>query len=267
MRPFVCVLLLALPLFAQKANREPLEDSGAFFVDGIVHQFTAGMQVTVVAATHAAVNNKFLAVKVRVYNHGARSITMRPEDVVVEDAIGGHALTPVTGDELARKMRKSYNMARYAVNNIAGAPAPDAPLTLEMLNPQMLEMMRTMSARGVAPGTLGRSALFTDTPGALADGADAGAPVECDRVCRLRAREIQGGEPLAQVRRDNSPESVERAAFLANTIPPHGNAGGLLYYRLAGLADAPNSGAKHQHRIAVKIQAAGETFELELPVE
>jgi hypothetical protein len=267
MRPFVCVLLLAFPLFAQEVNREPLENSGAFFVDGIVHQFIVGKQCTVVAAAHAAVNRKFLAVKVRFYNHGTRSVTVRPEDVVVADAIGGRALSPVSGDDLARKMRKSYNMARYAVNNVAGAAVPDGPLTIEMLNPQMLEMMRAMSARGAAPGVMGRTALFTDTPGALDDGADAGAPVECDRACHLRSQEVHGGEPLAQVQRENSPESVERAAFLANTIPPRGNVGGLLYYRLTGLAEQPGKGARHQHRISVKVEAAGELFELELPVE
>ncbi len=180
MRTLLCVVFLGCSLFAQQVTRETFDAKGTFFVDGIVYQYAAGTNYTVVAAAHSAINHKFLAVKVRVYNAGQHSITIKPEDIVVEDEVAQRVLTAVSGAELARRMRKPYNMARYAVNGIAGADR-DAPITSDMMNPQLLQMMMAMAARangGAIPA--GKNVLYTDTPGALADDDAPPVAVECD---------------------------------------------------------------------------------------
>jgi hypothetical protein len=243
---YLIALLLGCSLFAQDENlasQKPEIARGAFYVDGIVYQYAAGRNYTVVAAAHSVINRKFVAIKVRVYNAGQHSITVKPEDVVVEDAIAGHTVTAVSGSELANKMRKPYNMARFGVSTIAGGDQ-ETPITSDMVTPQMLEMMRAMAARannGTMPS--GKSVLYTDTPGALESGDGTPRRAECDQVCRLRIRENQGADPLTQLQRQTSPDSVEQFAFLANTIPPRADVVGVLYYplgKLSGSALASN---------------------------
>src|SRR5271165_2149691 len=105
MRTLVCVLVLSCPLVTQSISREASGDSGTFFVDGVVYKYATGANCTVVAAVHSALNHKFLAVKVRIYNSGQRSISVQPSDVVVEDVVRGREVTAVSASELARKMR------------------------------------------------------------------------------------------------------------------------------------------------------------------
>ena len=128
MRCFLSALLLSCSLLAQDQFSSPQTSSGKgmFYVEGIVYQYVAGTDYTVVAAAHSVLNRKFLAVKLRVYNTGRQSVTVKPEDVVLEDANGGNALPALSGAELARKMRHPYNWARYAVTPGAGAGS-DAP--------------------------------------------------------------------------------------------------------------------------------------------
>ncbi len=102
-------------------------DSGSFYVNGIVYQYIAGTDYTVVAAAHSVINHKFVAVKVRVYNVGQQSVTVKPEDVNVEDALAGQPLAAVSGAELARRMRRPYNWARLAVNPAGGEPQDTTP--------------------------------------------------------------------------------------------------------------------------------------------
>ncbi len=74
MRAIFCALLLAGSLFAQQ---EPTADSsnhkGSFYVDGIVYEYAASSEYTVVAAAHSVINRKFAAVKIRVYATAARA--------------------------------------------------------------------------------------------------------------------------------------------------------------------------------------------------
>src|SRR5208337_466013 len=97
--------------------RREADGSGTFFIDGMLYQYAADVNCTVVTAVHSVLNHKFLAVKVRIYNAGQHSISVQPSDVVVEDVVGGHEVTAVSAAELARRMRRPYNMARYAVGN------------------------------------------------------------------------------------------------------------------------------------------------------
>jgi hypothetical protein len=105
MRLLACLLLLSCQLLAQNVTRETSAGSGTFFVDGVLYQYSAAANCTVVAAVHSVLNHKFLAVKVRVYNAGQHSISVRPDDVVVEDAVSGREVTAVSASELARRMR------------------------------------------------------------------------------------------------------------------------------------------------------------------
>lgn len=265
MRSFVCALLFVCPLVGQQVTRDIPESSGTFFVDGITYQYAARTDCTVVVAAHSVINHKFLALKVRVYNAGQRSIAVKPEDIAVEDAIGGRELPAISGAELARRMRKPQNMARLAVNGIGGAPT-DGTITSDMVSPAFLEMMKAMAVRtnGMPAG---KSVLYTDTPGAL-EGGDVG-PIECDQVCRLRNREAQGSDALTQLQHPTLADAVEQFGLLANTIPPRANVGGVLYFPLGKLSESA-SVAEHGKKgrcVRVTVPVMGEEFRFELPVE
>jgi len=270
MRYLLCALLFACSVFAQDETLGPQKtQAGAFYVDGIVYQYAVGKDYTVVAAAHAVLNRKFLAIKLRVYNAGQHSVTLKPEEVLLEDAVGGHAVAAVSGAELAKKLRKPYNMARYSVGGMGGSDA-QGPITADMLNPQMLEMMRAIAARtngNAMPG--GKNLLYTDTPGALDSDDENARPPECDQPCRLRAREAQGTDPLAQLQHQASPDYVEQCALLANTIPPRGNVTGVVYYPLGKLSEsaAVAEHGKKGRAVRVTVPVGGESFQFNLAVE
>ncbi len=273
MRYLLCALLFSCSLLAQNQSEAqaapPAASKGAFYVDGIVYQYASGSGRTVVAAAHSVINHKFLAVKVRVYNAGQHSVTVKPEDILLEDVVAGHAVAAIPGAELARRMRKSYNMARFGVNAMAGSDAPDSPITSEMTSPQFLRMMRAMAARANSGGGTTNSMLYTDTPGALESDDETGGTEECDVVCRLRTREGQSADVLAQLQRQNSPDFVEQCALLSNTIPPRANASGVLYFPLGKLSESPaaTNNRKKARLVRVTVPIGGESFQFVLPVE
>jgi hypothetical protein len=275
MRRFLCALLFTGCLLAQdQSPRQPTSPSGQgmFYVEGIVYQYVAGTDYTVVAAAHSVLNRKFLAVKVRVYNASPQSVTVKPEDVILEDANGGRALTALSGEDLARKMRHPYNWARYAVTPIAGSGS-DAPDGSAIVTPQLVEMMKAMAARTQASGSstmpAGKNLLYTDTPGALRSGeATPGANV-CDQVCQLHNVEANSPDVLTQLQRQNAPDYVQQTAFLANTIPPRANASGVFYCVLGKLAESrqESSHGKKGRLVRVTVPVGGESFQFVLPVE
>jgi len=271
MRYVLCALLFVCSVFAQDQTLAPQKiQAGSFYVDGIVYQYAVGKEYTVVAAAHAALNRKFLAVKVRVYNAGQHSVTIKPEDMLLEDEVGGKPVAPVSSAQLAEKLRKPYNMARFSVGAIAGQD-PQMPITADMANnPQMLEMMRAIAARAngnTMPG--GKSLLYTDTPGALDADDEPARPAECDQACRLRGHETQGPDPLAQLQRQASADYVEQCGLLANTIPPRNNVAGVLYYPLGKLSEsaAVASHGKKGRAARLTVPVGGESFQFELAVE
>ena len=272
MRFLFCALLLGSSLFGQQYSTAPDSSNhkGSFYVDGIVYQYAAGSEYTVVAAAHSVINHKFAAVKIRVYNGGAHSITLKPEDVVVEDAVASRALAPVSAADLANKMRKTYNMARYGVNSgPMGDDSSNGPITGDMVNPQLLQMMRAMAAHANSgAAAAGNNLLYTDTPGALEESpGPRSAP--CDEVCHLRSTEAQGTDALAQLQRQNSPDFVEQSALRANTLPPHASEAGLLYIPLGKLSqESPQSAHRKKRRIVrVTVPVDDEKFQFVLLVE
>src|SRR5271157_5802708 len=91
---FLCAVLLSCSLIAEGESsiaQAPNTGSGSFHVNGIVYQYVAATDYTVVAAAHSVINRKFAAVKVRVFNVGQQSVTVKPEDVTVEDAVAGQS--------------------------------------------------------------------------------------------------------------------------------------------------------------------------------
>jgi hypothetical protein len=240
-------------------------------VNGIVYHYVSGTDYTVVAAAHSGINHKFVAVKIRVYNLDQQSVTVKPEDVRVEDALAGQALTTVSGTELARRMSRPYNWARLAVNPEQGGP-PNTPSANDGVNPRLLELMRAMAAHANGAGTPmlpdSRDALYTDTPGAL-QSQEPIHPIACDAVCRLRNRETANPDVLTQLQRQNSPGYVEQSVFLANTITPQSDVDGILYFPMPklthGVPLAKNG--KKAGMVRVTVPVGEEKFEFSLGVE
>lgn len=272
MRHFFCVLMLCLSVAAQSespAASAPAATNGSFYVNGIVYRYAAGADYTVVAAAHSALNHKFVAVKLRIYNQGQQSVTVKPEDVTVEDTVAGRALAMIPSSEVARRMRRPYNWARFAVNPVAGEPT-ETPPTGDQINPQLLEMMRAMAARMNATGTpmlSGKGVLYTDTPGALHPQIP--GPTECGTLCRLRNHEAANPDVLAQLQRQATPDYVEQSAFLANTITPQSDADGVIFFPFPKLAhDVPlaRNGQK-AGMVRVIVPVGDEKFPFILTVE
>ncbi len=96
-----------------------------------------------------------------------------------------------------------------------------------------------------------------------------GNPTECDTVCRLRNREAASPDVLVQLQRQNSPDYVEQSAFLANTITPHSDADGVLYFpmpkRARGVPLAANGKKAGMMRLTVPV--GEEKFQFLLVVE
>jgi hypothetical protein len=274
MRCYLCALLLCFSVAAEgESPGSPASavGNGSFYVKGIVYRYAAGADYTVVAAAHSALKHKFVAVKLRVYNLGQQSVTVKPEDVSVEDTVAGRVLATISGSELARRMRRPYNWARFAVNPVAGEP-PDTPPTSDQVNPQLLEMMRAMTARmnaSPAPMLSGRSVLYTDTPGALQSHPQIPSPAECGTVCRLRNREAASPDVLTQLQRQTTPDCVEQSVFLANTITPQTDADGVLFFPMPKLAHGVPLAKNGQKAgiVQVTVPVGEEKFQLVLIVE
>ena len=272
---FLCSLLLACSVVAwceSSYSETPPPAQGSFYVNGVVYQYATGTDSAVVAAAHSVINHKFVAVKLRVYNVGGQSVTVKPEDIQVEDVLAGHGLTTLSGAALARRMRRPYNWARLGVNPVAGEPAETAS-TSDLVNPQMLEMMHAMAARvnGSRPLMLpgNQTMLYTDTPGALPSQESASGHANCDTVCRLRNREAASPDVLSQLQRQNSPDYVEQAAFLANTITPRSDADGILFLSMPKLAHGVPlaTNGKKAGILRVTVPVGEEKFQFMLTVE
>ena len=59
----------------------------------------------------------------------------------------------------------------------------------------------------------------------------------CDLGCELRNREIADPSAVQLPRRIVQPGLIEQGEFLANTVPPDGDVGGILYFAMPRLSD------------------------------
>jgi len=91
----------------------------------------------------------------------------------------------------------------------------------------------------------------------------------CDLGCELRNREIGDGSGPQLAKRSAKPEHVEQGEFLANTVPPEGDAVGVLYFAMPKLTDrAPIShNGKKSYLVTVTVPVGDEKFQFVFPPE
>lgn len=272
MRYVLCAALFCSWLGAQdNPSLSPLSPQGdaIFYVNGIDYHFISLMNYTVVVAAHSVANGKFLGVKVRILNNGRHSVTVRPENVRVEDAIAGRDVAAISGMELAKKMRRPYNWSRYAVNATAGQ-APEAGGDSETVDRQQRDLMLAMlmaTQMGDAPPVLSRRPI-TEVA-AEPDSDIAPQATFSDEVSHLRMKEASRPDVLLQLQRQVSPDYVERTSFLANTIPPRADVEGVFYYPRGKLARAPAAAKKaaKSRMVRVSVPVGEVEFQFMLAVE
>ncbi|MFZ0911827.1 MAG: hypothetical protein WBQ76_11105 [Candidatus Korobacteraceae bacterium] len=272
MRYILCAALFCSWLGAQdNPSLSPLSPQGdaIFYVNGIDYHFISLMNYTVVVAAHSVANGKFLGVKVRILNNGRHSVTVRPENVRVEDAIAGRDVAAISGMELAKKMRRPYNWSRYAVNAAAGQ-APEAGGDSETVDRQQRDLMLAMlmaTQMGDAPPVLSRRPI-TEVA-AEPDSDIAPQATFSDEVSHLRMKEASRPDVLLQLQRQVSPDYVERTSFLANTIPPRADVEGVFYYPMGKLARAPAAAkrAAKSRMVRVRVPVGEVEFQFMLAVE
>jgi len=71
------------------------------------------------------------------------------------------------------------------------------------------------------------------------------------------------------VRRSPKPEVIEQTEFLANTVPPGGDACGVLYFAMPKLTDkAPiSANGRKSYRVTVTVPVGDEKFQFVFPPE
>ncbi|MGA9568342.1 MAG: hypothetical protein WBS19_22670 [Candidatus Korobacteraceae bacterium] len=281
MRRLLIALLLCSCAIAQNQDKEAkpaqgpdfsraARERGAFYLNGIGHQYIQGRNFTVVAAAIPTLNGKYFGVKLHVFNRGKESVNMLPESVTVEDSVGIRQLELFSAAEIADHMRKQPTWMRVAGAAVGGAPAPPMPGNDPGV-PTMADLLRELSKDA---GGSGMAMGYTDasyptltvrgTPKAVAHSSEA-----CDLGCELRNREIGDGSGPQLQQRSARPEQVEQSEFLANTIPPEGDVEGVLYFAMPKLTDrAPISHTgKKSYLVTVTVPVGEEKFQFVFPPE
>ena len=273
MHYILCAALLCSLLGAQdKTSVSPSSSSGdgIFYVNGIAYHFISGTNYSVVVAAHSVANRKFLGVKVRILNNGQHAVTVRPEDVVVSDGVGGRDLEAISGVELAKRMRRPYNWSRFAVNAATGQTSDTADDS-ETTDHQHSDIMRAMQQMAVqmanAPPVI--STLSITEPTGPADPDFPREATISDEVSHLRMKEASRPDVLMQLQRQISPDYLERTSFLANTIPPRADLEGVLYYPMGKLTRDPAASKKdtQTRMVRVTVPVGNEKFQFFFAVE
>ena len=277
MRRLLIALLLCSCAIAQDAK--PVEgpdfsraarERGAFYLNGIGHQYIQGKNFTVVAAAIPTLNGKYFGVKLHVFNRGKQSVNMLPEAVTVEDSVGIKSLELFAAAEIADHMRRQPTWMRVAGAAVGGAPAPPMPGSDPGV-PTMADLLRELTkdagGNGMAMGYADTSYPALTVRGAPK--ATAHRSEACDLGCELRNREIGDGSGPQLVQRTARPEQIEQSEFLANTIPPDGDAEGVLYFSMPKLTDrAPVSHTgKKSYLVTITVPVGDEKFQFVFPPE
>ena len=275
MRGWLCFLLLCSFAVAQEQNpgagpdfSRATRERGAFYLNGIGHQYIQGKDYTVVAAAIPTLNGKYFGVKLHVFNRGRQSVNMLPESVTVDDSVGAKQLELFSAAEIADRMRRQPTWMRVAGAAVGGAPAamPGSDTGV----PTMADLLRELTKDTGGNGAMGYAEAayptltVRGTPKAVAHSSEA-----CDLGCELRNREIGDGSGPQLAQRSARPEQVEQSEFLANTIPPEGDAEGVLYFAMPKLTDrAPISHTgKKSYLVTVTVPVGEETFQFVFPPE
>ena len=275
MRRWLIALLLCSCAFAQQPKSDVGPDfsraarpRGWFYLNGTGHQFLQGTNYTVVAAAVPVLNGKYFGVKVRVINRGSASVNVLPEEITAEDSVSGKQLALFPATEVMDRLQRPSSMARLA-GMVAGEPPMGAagphggvPTMADLVHELMKEASAenpwnsieasypTLTTRGAAPAT-------------------AHSSQACDLGCDLRNREIGDGNSPQLAKRAARPEQLEQSEFLANTVPPEGDAVGVLYFAMPKLSDrAPIShNGRKSYRVTVTVPVGEEKFQFVFPPE
>ena len=274
MRYYLWVLLLGSSVLAADSTsipELPHVHSDSFYVNGIAYQYLTGAECTVVAAAHSIINRKYLGLKVRVLNLGQQSVTIKPEEVSVEDVMAGRVLGLVSGVDLAKRMRRPQNWARYGVTMAGGGS--EEIRSSGNFGPQFGDTMRPLevqpnpSAKGALIVSSNRPANPDEAPVRVHSRAATGGA--CDTPCQLRSREAADPDVLKRLQGQNTPEYVEDSAFLANTISPEDDASGVLYYPMPKLSrdGSASTHGKKSGLVRVRVPVGAEVFQFVFAVE
>lgn len=260
-------ILIALPTFSEDAKStlspqaqaevrvwEP--GSSFFYINGIAYRYATASSYAVVAAVTTGVGGKYLGIKVHVFNRSRQSITVRPEDIVVVDAIANRRLRAVPAVEVVNRKRGESGWMRFAGN----AAGPAEPVG-DLVNPQWNELVRALQPEVTSSARAESTTAVYSSQKVQVDGPD------CDTSCQLRNREVNS--TLSSGWQQNLSESIQHTAFLANTIPPQCDIEGVLYFPMPRQA-ATDPGARRRSKsyaITITVPVAGERFNLDFPVE
>lgn len=264
----VVSILLAPPLFSENAKSTVSVEARAeariwepgssfFYINGIAYRYAAAESYAVVAAATTGVGGKYMGIKVHVFNRSRQSITVRPEDITVVDAVANRRLVPIPAVEIVNRKRGQPNWMRFAGNAVAGGGEPVG----DLVNPQWNELVRALQPEVTSSARADSTSAVYSSQKVQVDGPD------CDTSCQLRNREVNS--TLSSGWQQNLAESIQQTAFLANTIPPQCDIEGVLYFPMPRQA-ATDPGARRRSKsyaITITIPVAGERFNLDFPVE
>ena len=275
MRRCLLVLLLCACAIAQTAKPAEGPDfsrgarpRGGFYLNGVGHQYLQGTNYTVIAAAIPVLNNKFLGVKVHVINRGTTSVDVLPDAITAEDSVGGKQLALYSSSEVNDKLQRPSGMARMA--GMVTGESPVSPPAGSGGVPTVADLLRELmkDANAESPAGYMEASYPTLTPRGAGKAPEKSSPM-CDLGCELRNREIGDGTGPQLVRRALRPEQVEQSEFLANTVPPDGDAVGVLYFAMPKMTDrAPIShNGRKSYRVTVTVPVGEEKFQFVFPPE
>lgn len=272
-RCLVVLFLCALSCtgFAQSPQRAEGPDflraarpRGWFYLNGVGHQYLQGGNYTVVAAAIPVLNGKFFGVKVHVINRGASSVDVLPDEITAEDSVGARQLALYSSAEVNEKLARPSTMARLANATVGGPPSAMGGA------PTMADLVREMIKEAASDGPMGymETSYPTLTPRGATTTTAHSSPA-CDLGCELRNREIGDGNGPQLLRRAAKPEIVEQGEFLANTVPPGGDAQGVLYFAMPKMTDRAPIGrnGRKSYRVTVTLPVGEEKFQFVFPPE
>ena len=243
-------------------------ERGSFYLNGLGYQYIQGTNYTVVASAIPTMNGKYFGVKVHILNRGERSVNMIPDAITVEDSVGAKPLQLLSAADIGDKMRRQPAWSR-----VAGIAAGNDPMQSQGRAPgvpTMADLLRELSKESGTNGMMGYADLPEPTLAVRGEPrATAHSSAACDLGCELRNREIGDGKGPQLPRRSARPEQLEQSEFLANTIPPEGDAQGVLFFSMPRLTDrAPISHTGRKSYLAtVTVPVGDEKFQFVFPPE
>ncbi len=238
---------------------------GSFYLNGVGHQYLEGQNYTVVAAAVPVLNGKFFGVKVHVFNRGAESVNVLPEDITAEDSVGVKQLALYSSAEVNDKLAAPSALARIA-GVAAGGPSMGGGSSAPTMGDLLREIMKEASPDGsmsyMEPG------YPTLTPRGPTRATAHESPA-CDLGCELRNREIGDGTGPQLPKRLVKPDIIDQSEFLANTVPPGGDVVGILYFAMPKMTDrAPISRTgRKSYLVTVTVPVGDEKFQFVFPPE